>query len=291
MSPRLVNLVLFRTLSKAYHVDSVVVDGKFGKIAGSPLDLAIFGEYLTTQDYSPRILGLILNFFNDRGNQGTFIDIGAHVGLVTIPIAGTGAIECYAFEPDTRNLEFLERNIRSCKVENNTRVHDIALFDQATTVDFEISDWHHGDHRIRITHGENDGSAPQSPFKENSRHVVKVKTERLDEIMDAKVLKEPIVAKLDTQGSECQIIKGGQEVLSRADMIICEYCPYMIRRVGGNEEEFLIFAAKYFSRGAIMTKYDRFEEIDFEDIADVISYLRLFSQKAKLDFVDVVLMK
>ena len=86
--------MLFRALAKAHKVDSVTVDGKFGKILGSPLDVAIFGEYLTTQNFSPQIITFILSVFHGNNNKGTFIDIGAHVGLMSIPVAKSGEIEC-----------------------------------------------------------------------------------------------------------------------------------------------------------------------------------------------------
>ena len=289
--PRLLNLVIFRTLAKRYGVVSVVTDGAFGRIAGSPMDIAMFGEYLTTHTYSPMTLQAILDFFRDNGSKGTFIDIGGHVGLMSIPVSQSGDIRCLTFEPDARNFSFLRENIDRCGVAGKVAPHELALFDRATTVEFEISDWHHGDHRIRNTQGVAAEVLRYAPYREDVRQVVTVRTVRLDDVVDADSLPQPIVVKIDTQGAETHILRGGEATLSRASLLVTEYCPYMIRRMGGDPMVLLDFLHRHFRRGFVHAQHNRGEPVVLEDIERTVAFLDAFTARAKLDFVDVIAVK
>jgi precorrin-6B methylase 2 len=41
----------------------------------------------------------------------TFFDVGANIGTVTLPVAGTGRAECLAFEPERHNAARLAENV------------------------------------------------------------------------------------------------------------------------------------------------------------------------------------
>ena len=290
-SPRLLNLVILRTLTQQYGMRTAFARGAFGTFAGSPQDMATFGEYISTGAFSPKTLRYILKTFAEHQNKGTFIDIGGHIGLMSIPVAESGEIQCTAFEPDKRNFFYFKRNIELHGVEDKVSIVNKALFDRKATLDFEISDWHHGDHRIHNTEEVSDEVFEYSPFREDIRTIVKVEADRLDNLIELNSPARPLVIKIDTQGSEAHIFSGGKRVLAEADLLVTEFCPYMIRRIGGNPEEIIEFLEANFSKGFVSGKHNSNIEIEMVEIGEVADFLRGFVEIAKLDFLDILLEK
>ena len=243
--PKLINLSLFRALSKILHVRSVAAVGDYGTFHGSPLDLGVFGLYLMTGTYSSKLINLILECFEER-KGGTFIDIGANIGFMTIPVAGAG-IKCISLEPDPDNFCFLKQNVDEAGVMEKVTLHNFAAYDRSTELPFERSDWNHGDHRIRKMDGGSIGL-----FGEQHRQVISVKAVALDELLSIDDLPKPIVIKIDTEGAEVNVFRGGQKIISKSDLIIFEFCPYMIRRLGEDEGALIEFAQMHFNSGCIL---------------------------------------
>ena len=290
-TPRLIQLVVFRALAKLFRMESVTATGNLGKIVGSPLDVGMFGEYLSTGKFSPKTLDHILQFFAQNDSAGTFIDVGGHIGLMSLPVARSGAINCVVFEPEPLNHKFLLENISNAKLENQVDVRNLALFDKAGALDFEVAEWHHGDHRIRNTQEVTNSSFDYAPFREDTRPLVTVKTQKLDDAIDLSMLEAPVVVKIDTQGSEAHVFSGGSTVLEAADLIVTEFCPYMITRMGGDTETVLSFLEQHFTKGFVSGKHNKNVPIDYVEISEVTDYLRDFVKRANLDFVDVIVKK
>jgi hypothetical protein len=51
----------------------------------------------------------------------------------------------------------------------------------------------------------------------------------------------PLAVKIDTQGAEPFVIAGGAKTLASVELLILEFCPYMIERMGGDSERVLSF--------------------------------------------------
>src|SRR5882762_4083900 len=49
-------------------------------------------------------------------------------------------------------------------------------------------------------------------------------------------IKGPLVIKIDTQGAEPFVFSGGKETLSKADLIVVEWSPYHMARLGGESQ-------------------------------------------------------
>ena len=76
---------------------------------GNPRDHGVFLPYAQSDRYSWHLVEVILELFG-RGKGGTFVDIGANIGLMTLPIAAQG-INCEAFEADPDVFMLLADNI------------------------------------------------------------------------------------------------------------------------------------------------------------------------------------
>jgi FkbM family methyltransferase len=283
--PNLFNLILFRALAKVFSIRSVAVDGDYGTFYGSPMDMGVLGQYLMTQKYAPKIVNYILDTFDGK-EGGTFIDIGANIGFTMVPVAKAG-ITCIAFEPDPGNFGYLQRNVQESGVAGKVTLYNTALYDRSCQLLFEISDWNHGDHRIRKDERNIDGV-----IGEKHRKVITVNAEKLDDMISSDALQRPIVIKIDTEGAEVNIFRGGEDVISRADLVIFEYCPYMMRRLDADDAEQGRFAEKHFKSGFALGKHNKDADIVLGSITDTVSFLKAFSDRASpMDYLDVFLSK
>ena len=282
---------MLRELYIIMDIKYVEANGKYGVFKGNPRDLSVFGEYLRTGMYSPTIVHFLCNWFNEHG-PGTFIDIGANIGLTTVPVARAG-VKCLSFEPEPNNFAALRTNASEFEDAGRVELFNVALFDSDDELTFEMSDWNYGDHRVRRAGGELKGA-----FGEQHRKVITVQAGRLDEIVDTKSLQRPIAAKIDAQGAEVHILNGGKEVLSSVDLMLLEFCPYLIRRMGADEVELIDFIEEHFSYGFIVChsnfsyrsddiSYSRFAPID-----EICNRLRSFSRSVKTPaHLDLVILK
>lgn len=142
-------------------------------------------------------------------NKHCVIDIGAHIGLVTMPmsqmIAENGKV--YAFEPATANRRYLEYHLRKNNIRNvevypvlvgNQIKDDVPFFElNADTGMNSVVPMHH-----------------QGNFKPTR----KMQT-TLDVFCREHALK-PDVIKIDVEGYEIEVLQGAQETLKNNNTVI-----------------------------------------------------------------------
>ncbi len=150
----------------------------------------------------------------------TFIDIGAHVGLFSVPAARRVGVDgrVVAFEPDPDNRSMLEENIRRNGVEH-VQVRSEALCDEDGRLPFHRSAFNSGDHQL--FHSGRGRTGREVPVA------------RLDSIMDG--LGGPVhLIKMDVQGAEAKVLAGMQAVLdANHDLaLVVELSPWMLRELG-----------------------------------------------------------
>jgi FkbM family methyltransferase len=197
----------------------VAADGDRGTIASSSADNMVIVEYAQTGTFAPGVTEALQAFFAPTG--GTYLDIGANIGLMTVPFARDPRIRCLAFEPDPTNFGFLQRNIARNAPASSAELHQVALFKERTTLSLALADGNLGDHRVTLS------GVP-------GRRNVDVRGVPLDDFSDR--VERPLAVKIDTQGAEPFIIAGGQNVLAEAGLLAMEFCPYLMRQLGGDLE-------------------------------------------------------
>jgi FkbM family methyltransferase len=200
-------------------IAEIGVWGELGLIRSAWNDRQILGTYARTGGAETGIVGEIVNFF---GNEpGTYIDVGANIGLTTIPIAQNPLIRCLAFEPEPGNFRFLKLNVEVNVPNNSVEFFQNAVLHTRGVVSLAIADGNLGDHRVT-----KDGIP--------GRPTVEVSAIPLDDVLDR--VKGRLAVKIDTQGAEPSIVVGGRQVLDRAGLLAMEFCPYLMRQLGGNPE-------------------------------------------------------
>jgi len=195
----------------------VAADGDRGTMSSSSADNMVIVEYAQTGTFAPEVTRQFQDFFAPAG--GTYLDIGANIGLMTVPFARDPRIHCLAFEPDPANFGFLQRNIARNAPGNTAELHQVALFKERTTLTLALADGNLGDHRLTLS---------EVP----GRRTVEVSAVPLDDF--AGRIKRPLAAKIDTQGAEPFIIAGGQTVLAEVGLLALEFCPYLMRQLDGD---------------------------------------------------------
>jgi len=140
----------------------------------------------------------------------TFLDVGANVGyfsLMAAQIVGADGL-VVAVEPEPRNLALLRANLWRGGADR-TRVLPIAAHDRRDLLELRFNADNRGDHRV--------GAATDAGG-------LLVPAARLDDVLgDLHV----DVAKIDTQGSEGEVVAGMAGLLARnpAMVVLCEFWP------------------------------------------------------------------
>jgi FkbM family methyltransferase len=212
----------------------VGVAGDRGTVTSSWNDNAVLPEYAATGTFAPTVTSSLESFFGDGG--GTFIDVGANIGLTTIPIARNPRVRCISFEPEPLNFQFLTRNVARNAPDGTVDFQQVALYHSRGSMSLAIADGNIGDHRL--TQGSVAG-----------RRTIEILTVPLDDFLEQVV--EPLAIKIDTQGAEPFIIAGGQQVLAKAGLLIMEFCPFLMGQLGG-DANVLIELLSGFDRAAVM---------------------------------------
>ncbi len=206
--------------------DLVLADGSYGLFEGSTRDQVVMAEYRTLGTWAKGLVSLVVDrLFGD--GPGTFIDVGANIGLVVVPVVERSGSLGIAFEPEPTNLFYLERNVARHGLGSRIERRATACYSQPARLRLALSDTNLGDHRLQSDAADS-----------GERRVIEVPAERLDDVLRGRQLPRPIVMKVDAQGSEVQVFEGAIETLARADYVVTEYWPEGIVAHGDDAQRF-----------------------------------------------------
>lgn len=219
------------------NITRFAVRGTQGVFESLSADLVVLQSYALEGSWADRTVNLVADTL--RGTDGTYIDIGANIGLTLVPIVKQG-IRCYAFEPEPANFESLVRNVARNSEAGKPLLLQLALSDVAGEARLSVARSNLGDHRI-VAADVTDGGRPPT----DDRSETLVKTETLDGL--ALSIGDPLVVKMDAQGAEPLIIRGGQKTLSRAALLIMEFSPFHMAKFQSSIDDVLAFLCDHFT--------------------------------------------
>lgn len=209
-------------------------------------DLIVNNEFVTKSGWEMETVF----FLRDRvfkGGQGTLIDVGAHFGLVSLPIAlAHPGVTVHCFEPSPVNYQVLRYNIEAHKLEERVKSYMTAVGDTSGMAEIMWATDNSVDHRI--VRGD-EGKVP-GIWDEAQRKHGQVPILTLAEALPWQSLARPIVLKVDVQGSECAVLRGLKE--HQPDVLVIEVWPYGLLRAGETQEALTRLLCKY-SHGALLT--------------------------------------
>lgn len=271
---------LFYALARELGVTMIEIQGRNGVFTGYVGDL-IFTHYILDNTWSAEICAIARGAFEGKP-AGTFLDIGANIGLTLVPVAQNPAITCLAFEPEPRNFALLRRNVEHNDPKAHVELFNTALFDKSGTIEFELSPDNLGDHRVR-----NRTPAPGAVFREHERDVISVSSKRLDELLDFSKIAAPVVVKLDTQGAEQQIYDGGRALFAIAEVLMIEFWPYGIERMGGDAERLIQAIEGDYRYGCFLEPGRVPVRDDLCEITEIAARMRQLADRKQITFQDI----
>ena len=183
-----------------------------------PADFGVTFEIASTGDYEPVTRAACVAALHVGM---TFLDIGAHVGLFTVPAAMAVGAEgrVIAFEPDPDNRRLLERNVARHGLEH-VQIINAAVADRGGEITLKRSPFNTGDHRIDTR---------------SSARGVQVPMVAMDDWLSEHQVK-PDVIKMDVQGAEPLVLRG-MRLLLKGDsplQLFLEFAPAMLRASGAD---------------------------------------------------------
>jgi FkbM family methyltransferase len=152
-----------------------------------------------------------------RPNGKIVWDVGAHVGYHSLAFAALGA-EVLAFEPNAANVELLEKNVqRNVKLAPHIRHLAMAVSDSDGTMEFKQSE----DMRGPSTGSHlTAGLPPLSQADYQKFTATRVTTMRLDTLVESRGEKPPDIIKIDVEGAEEMVLRGGERLLKRRHPVL-----------------------------------------------------------------------
>lgn len=160
----------------------------------------------------------------------TAVDVGANEGLFTVHMAGcVGASGIVlAIEPSSREFRILEANQR------------VNAFTQVRPKRIAVSD-HTGTAELHIAGEGHSGQNTLGGFVYRGVDAVvveQVELRTLDQLVQAEGLQRVHFMKLDCEGSECRVLKGSRDILTRhRPVIMMELCDPALRAMGSSANE------------------------------------------------------
>ena len=284
LPPKARMALLFQQLHAA-GIRTVVAGGENGEVEGYTADLKVMAKYAKNGTWSAEIVGRARATL-ELAQGGSYLDLGANIGLTTVPVAGTRGVLTWAVEPHPDNLRLLELNLARNRLAARTTVVHAAISDEPGMLPLEVAPENLGDHRIH----------PETPvgearYGEEEREVIDVPAQRLDDIVDVSLLSAPVVVKMDIQGAEPLAFAGGLDVMDRADLVLTEYWPYGLTRLGAEIDRYHGLIAGIFSHGALIREGDLPGAVDLMPIDELIGRLTEVTAERDIAAADLALTK
>jgi FkbM family methyltransferase len=184
------------------------------------------------QIYEPDLFELLAKVLR-RGDS--IIDIGAHIGYVSMIAAKlvghTGRV--VSIEPEIFNFEHIKRHIDLNHIDNILPIRAVAGAESRETQLYINSD-NDGGHAL--------WDAGLHPYNKKTREqnvIRKVDMLCLDDIVTQSGLDAVRAIKIDVEGAELEVLKGGEKSLIDYDIpfVICEINTFGLHQMGTSERE------------------------------------------------------
>ena len=142
----------------------------------------------------------------------TLIDVGAHIGYFSLLMAYFGGPSCrlYSFEPNPEVFTRLVQNVRNNTYNERVITVSAALSDEMGTKTFFVDDA-----------GSNLGTF--KPANDRKGKWLEIDVTTLDNIISEYSLSNVSFMKLDVEGAELSVLRGGKEFFKKnRPVIVCE---------------------------------------------------------------------
>jgi hypothetical protein len=106
-------------------------------------------------------------------------------------------------------------------------------------------------------------------------------------VLDTARIEMPLAIKIDAEGSEYHIYKGGRNIIRLADLMVMEYWPYGINNLGGDADELITMMMEDFGYAAILNEDSPSIFCNLIDSSSIACELRNISERSpKMELAD-----
>lgn len=170
----------------------------------------------------------------------TFIDIGAHIGWLSLNMAALG-VNVIAFEPMVENAKLLKSTLNNTMnvekgISKRITFYEHGLGAKEETCFLYSDNLNVGDGHVMCVEKESDLKIPAN-YTVRERVLVKP----LDKILKNSEGMHIVAVKMDTEGFEGNILEGGSKVLlgGNVNSILTEFVPAWVTEKGGDPLKFM----------------------------------------------------
>jgi FkbM family methyltransferase len=150
-----------------------------------------------------------------RLNPLTIFDIGANAGESAIALHGLyPQARIYSFEPIPSCFQSLVEKTKNIP---NIQAFNLGLGDINGELEFELNNFSAASSFLSLS----DSHKKLYDYATKTQ-IIKVNVDKLDNFIDQIEIKPPILIKIDVQGFEDKVIRGGEQVFKQTDVIIVE---------------------------------------------------------------------
>ncbi len=158
-----------------------------------------------------------LEWIDSFEKNSIFWDIGANIGLYSCYAAKHRDCKVFSFEPSVFNLELLARNIYLNNLSEKIIMIPIALTEKLTLSKFNMTSTDLGGALSTFEHEyTHDGSNIKKTFNYSTLGI------SMDEVINLMKISHPDYIKIDVDGIEHLILKGGSETLRKTKSLLVE---------------------------------------------------------------------
>ena len=203
-----------------------IFSNEFMQLLDPRIDVVLDNQKLTFRTGNGRLLWraksllteepLMITWIRSMHRDDVVLDVGANVGIYTIPIAKR-VQTVYACELDPLNIAILKENMFLNGVTENVVVLPFACGDSAKIVDVKFRDVAYGDALQLI-----EGGDPQNTRLGHQNHSAKVVQFSLDDIFVKLDLSRPNKVKIDVDGNEITVLQGMKDLIRGANEVYFE---------------------------------------------------------------------
>ena len=159
---------------------------------------------------------LMISWIKAMNPNDVVLDVGANVGMYTIPIAQRTKM-VYACELDPLNVAILKENIVLNAVQDRVVVFPIACGDSMTIVEVKFRDLAYGDALQKVAGGD-----ALDTYLGELPHTTKSLQMSLDELFESIDAIRPNKIKIDVDGNEETVLRGLKGLLATANDVYFE---------------------------------------------------------------------
>lgn len=178
-------------------------------------DVQAMGALMSWPTFSLSSYSIVSSLKRHAITPRTVLDIGANRGQFAVAAAKLfPGVQVHSFEPLPDCVMRLRRNVRNL---DNVAVYALALGDSLSEQQLHVNSHRHASSILPLAKGHR-LAFPQA----RELNTIPIHVSTLDTVFSEKKLDQPCLLKLDVQGYEAHVLRGGEHTLKRVDYVVVE---------------------------------------------------------------------